>query len=49
VTDPHQPGTPAGIDPGDLPRPAVPAEVLGEEEADAPDGVLGLGAEQGRF
>jgi hypothetical protein len=31
VTDPHQPGTPAGTDPGDLERRAALAEVLGKE------------------
>jgi hypothetical protein len=31
VSDPHQPGTPAGIGPGDLERRAVLAEALGKE------------------
>jgi hypothetical protein len=31
VTDPHQPGTPAGTDPGGLERRAALAEVLGKE------------------
>jgi hypothetical protein len=31
VTDPHQPGTPAGTDPGDLERRAALAEALGKE------------------
>jgi hypothetical protein len=31
VSDPHQPGTPAGTDPGDIERRAALAEVLGKE------------------
>jgi hypothetical protein len=31
VTDPHQPGTPAGTDPGDIERRAALAEALGKE------------------
>jgi hypothetical protein len=31
MTDPHQPGTPAGTDPGDIDRRAALAEVLGKE------------------
>jgi hypothetical protein len=31
VSDPHQPGTPAGTDPGDIERRAAIAEVLGKE------------------
>ena len=31
MSDPHQPGTPAGTDPGDLERRAALAEVLGKE------------------
>jgi hypothetical protein len=31
VTDPHQPGTPAGTDPADIERRAALAEVLGKE------------------
>jgi len=31
VSDPHQPGTPAGIDPADIERRAALAEVLGQE------------------
>jgi hypothetical protein len=31
VTDPHQPGTPSGIDPADVDRRAALAEVLGKE------------------
>jgi hypothetical protein len=31
VTDPHQPATPAGTDPGDIERRAALAEVLGKE------------------
>jgi hypothetical protein len=31
VSDPHQPGTPAGTDPGDLERRAALAEVLGKK------------------
>ena len=31
MTDPHQPGTPAGTDPGDIERRAALAEVLGKE------------------
>ena len=31
MTDPHQPGTPAGTDPGGLERRAALAEVLGKE------------------
>jgi hypothetical protein len=31
VSDPHQPGTPAGTDPGDIERRAALAEALGKE------------------
>jgi hypothetical protein len=31
VSDPHQPATPAGTDPGDIERRAALAEVLGKE------------------
>jgi hypothetical protein len=31
VTDPHQPGTPSGINPADLDRRAALAEALGKE------------------
>jgi Protein of unknown function (DUF2795) len=31
VTDPHEPGTPAGTDPGDIERRAALAEALGKE------------------
>lgn len=31
MSDPHQPGTPAGTDPGDLERRAALAEALGKE------------------
>ena len=31
MSDPHQPGTPAGTDPGDIERRAAIAEVLGKE------------------
>ena len=31
MTDPHQPGTPAGTDPADIERRAALAEVLGKE------------------
>jgi len=31
VSDPHQPGTPAGTDPADIERRAAIAEVLGKE------------------
>jgi hypothetical protein len=31
VSDPHEPGTPAGTDPGDIERRAALAEVLGKE------------------
>jgi hypothetical protein len=31
MTDPHQPGTPAGTDPGDIDRRAAIAEALGKE------------------
>jgi hypothetical protein len=31
MTDPHQPGTPAGTDPRDIDRRAALAEVLGKE------------------
>jgi len=31
VSDPHQPGTPSGTDPGDIDRRAALAEVLGKE------------------
>lgn len=31
MTDPHQPGTPAGTDPGDIERRAALAEALGKE------------------
>jgi len=31
VSDPHQPGTPAGTDPADIERRAALAEVLGKE------------------
>ena len=31
MTDPHQPGTPAGTDPADIDRRAALAEVLGKE------------------
>jgi hypothetical protein len=31
VSDPHQPGTPSGTDPGDIERRAALAEVLGKE------------------
>jgi hypothetical protein len=31
VSDPHQPGTPTGTDPGDIERRAALAEVLGKE------------------
>ena len=31
MSDPHQPGTPAGTDPGDIERRAALAEVLGKE------------------
>jgi hypothetical protein len=31
MSDPHQPGTPAGTDPSDLERRAALAEVLGKE------------------
>ena len=31
MTDPHQPGTPAGTDQGDIERRAALAEVLGKE------------------
>ena len=31
MSDPHQPGTPSGTDPGDIERRAALAEVLGKE------------------
>jgi hypothetical protein len=31
VSDPHQPGTPSGTDPGDIERRAALAEALGKE------------------
>ena len=31
MSDPHQPGTPTGTDPGDIERRAALAEVLGKE------------------
>ena len=31
MTDPHQPGTPGGTDPGDIERRAALAETLGKE------------------
>ena len=31
MSDPHQPGTPAGTDPGDIERRAALAQVLGKE------------------
>ena len=31
MTDPHEPGTPAGTDPGDIERRAALAEALGKE------------------
>ena len=31
MSDPHEPGTPAGTDPGDIERRAALAEVLGKE------------------
>jgi hypothetical protein len=46
VTDPHQPGTPAGTDPGDLERRASLAEALGKEVWPADRDTLVTKAEQ---
>jgi len=47
VTDPHQPGTPAGTDPGDLERRAALAEALGKEIWPADRDTLVAKAEEG--
>ena len=47
MTDPHQPGTPAGTDPGDLERRAALAEALGKEIWPADRDTLVAKAEEG--
>jgi hypothetical protein len=47
VSDPHQPGTPAGTDPGDIERRAALAEALGKEVWPADRDALVAKAEEG--
>jgi hypothetical protein len=47
VTDPHQPGTPAGTDPGDIERRAALAEALGKEVWPADRDTLVAKAQEG--
>jgi Protein of unknown function (DUF2795) len=47
VSDPHQPGTPAGTDPGDIERRAALAEALGKEVWPADRDTLVSKAEEG--
>jgi hypothetical protein len=47
VSDPHQPGTPAGTDPADLERRAALAEALGKEVWPADRDTLVAKAEEG--
>jgi hypothetical protein len=47
VSDPHQPGTPAGTDQGDIERRSAIAEVLGKEVWPADRNTLVAKAEEG--
>ena len=47
MTDPHQPGTPAGTDEGDIERRAALSEVLGKEVWPADRDTLVTKAEEG--
>ncbi len=47
MSDPHQPGTPAGTDPGDIERRAAIAEVLGKEVWPADRDTLVAKAQEG--
>jgi hypothetical protein len=47
VSDPHQPGTPAGTDPADIERRAALAEVLGKEVWPADRDTLVAKAQEG--
>lgn len=47
MSDPHQPGTPAGTDPADLERRAALAEALGKEVWPADRDTLVAKAEEG--
>jgi hypothetical protein len=47
VSDPHQPGTPAGTDPADLERRAALAEALGKEVWPADRDTLVAKAQEG--
>ena len=47
MSDPHQPGTPAGTDPGDIERRAAIAEVLGKEVWPADRDALVAQAQEG--
>jgi hypothetical protein len=47
VSDPHQPGTPAGTDPADLERRSALAEALGKEVWPADRSALVAKAEEG--